>query len=68
MGVPLQHEATDCEQGFTDWTHIGARILESAAMASAIHLAEPVEQRTQRYRQADRSERDRHRLGRDAEN
>lgn len=32
--------ATDCEMGSTDWTTIGARILEAALIASAIHARE----------------------------
>ena len=68
MSVPRQHEATDCEQGSTDWTHIGSRILQSAALASVIHLAEATEQRTPRYRQTDRSGQGRHRQDAGAEN
>jgi len=40
MSVRWQHEATDCSGRSTDWTAIGARILQTAAMASAVHMAE----------------------------
>ena len=40
MSVQRKHEATDCDLRSTDWTTIGARILQVAAMASAIHMAE----------------------------
>ena len=33
-------QATDCELGPTDWATIGARILQAAALASAVHLSE----------------------------
>jgi hypothetical protein len=32
--------ATDCIRGSTDWTSIGARILQAASIASAVHLHE----------------------------
>lgn len=36
----LSDRATDCTHGSTDWTTIGARILDAALIASAIHAGE----------------------------
>jgi hypothetical protein len=33
-------QAKECSQASTDWTTIGARILEAALIASAIHASE----------------------------
>lgn len=40
MDVLLKHKATDCDSRSTDWTTIGARILEAATIASAIHMGQ----------------------------
>jgi len=40
MDVLLKHQATDCDRRSTDWTTIGARILEAATIASAMHRQE----------------------------
>jgi len=40
MARPYTYTATDGETGSTDWTVIGARILQVATIASAIHLME----------------------------
>jgi hypothetical protein len=40
MGVQARHEATDCRTSVTDWTDLGARLLQAADMAAAVHLAE----------------------------
>ncbi len=42
MSVRRKHEARDCETGSTDWTSIGTRILQAAAVASGVHLIEQV--------------------------
>lgn len=39
MEVLEQHEVTDDRRRSTDWTTIGARILEAATLATAIHLS-----------------------------
>lgn len=36
----ITDRATDCEVGSTDWTTIGARILDAALIASAMHAGE----------------------------
>ncbi len=38
MEVLDRHEVTDDRKRSTDWTTIGARILEAATLATAIHL------------------------------
>ena len=40
MSVRWQHKAKDCGPRSTDWTAIGARILQVATMASAVHMVE----------------------------
>jgi hypothetical protein len=40
MEVLAQHKVTDDQTKSTDWTTIGARILEAATLATAIHLDE----------------------------
>jgi hypothetical protein len=40
MSVRRSHEAMDCMTRSTDWTVIGARIVQAAAVASAVHVAE----------------------------
>ena len=40
MSVRRVHEATDCEAGSTDWTTIGARIVEAARVVSVVDMAQ----------------------------
>ncbi|MHC4445926.1 MAG: hypothetical protein ACYTF1_14235 [Planctomycetota bacterium] len=43
MDMRSPEQAMDCVGGFMDWTAIGARILQTAAKASAIHLHQNAE-------------------------
>ena len=43
-------EATECGARPTDWATIGARIIQTAAMAAAVHMAERVRTPTETER------------------
>ena len=34
------HQATECRTGPTDWATLGTRIIQAAAAAAAVHMAE----------------------------
>jgi hypothetical protein len=42
MRVRWVQQATECQNGSTDWTTLGARVLQVATAAAAVHLAERI--------------------------
>jgi hypothetical protein len=55
----------ECRTGPTDWATIGARIIQTAAMAAAVHMAERV--RTPPQTESERPRPDRQAAAREAE-